>query len=75
MFRQILIPSSTDINISIPVSFVGKEIEITAHRIAHNKKLKRRKMATKWEDIVKFYRSINVDTKDYKFDREEANER
>ena len=74
MFRTVIIPQSTDINISIPVSLVGKEIEIIAHRI-FKRKLNKKNATTEWEDIVKFYRSINIDTKDYKFDREEANER
>ncbi|MEN0050742.1 MAG: hypothetical protein AAF806_26990 [Bacteroidota bacterium] len=28
-----------------------------------------------WEETLAFYRSMNIDSKEYKFDREEANER
>ena len=30
---------------------------------------------TSWEETVAFYKNIEVDAKDYKFDRDEANER
>ena len=71
MIRTIIIPDKTTVNISlsIPENYVGKEMEV----IAFTKKegLSQKELS---EKNVSFT-ALSIDTKGFKFNRDEANER
>ena len=75
MFRTVLIPKNRDIHIKLPAMLLGKEVEIIANVTDQRKKYKIRAKTESWKEIREFYYSINIDTENYKFDRDEANER
>jgi hypothetical protein len=74
MIRTLIVPDQQNINIRIPESFVGKTVEIIAFEI--NETEGPSKAAPKsFDEVLKFYQSVNLDLSGYKFDRDEANER
>ena len=75
MFRTVLVPKNRDIHIKLPAMLLGKEVEIIANVTDQRKKYKIRAKTESWKEIREFYYSINIDTENYKFDRDEANER
>lgn len=69
MIRTIIIPSSQTISFDVPKKYIGKEIQVIAFEKEEgtaNKHLQKK--------IVSFD-TICIDTKKFKFNREEANER
>jgi len=69
MIRIIITPDRQTISFDIPKDYVGKEIEVIAFAIDEGitKEKPPRKKAS--------FTALHVDTKDYKFNRDEANER
>ena len=69
MIRTIVTPDKQTISFDIPKEYVGKEIEVIAFAIDEG--------ITKEEPARKkvSFTALHVDTKDYKFNREEANKR
>ncbi len=68
MIRETIIPEKNEIKISLPDNFVGKQVELIAfinEEIEINRKKKSKRPFT----------VMNVKVKNYKFNREEANER
>ncbi len=68
MIRETIIPEKNEIKISLPDNFVGKQVELIAfinEEIEINRKKKSKRPFT----------VVNVKVKNYKFNREEANER
>lgn len=76
MYRKILkIEKAEDLTIQLPEEYLNKEVEILALEVNDggiDDLIEKRKAAKKATD---FFRTINVDTTGYKFDRNEANER
>lgn len=69
MIRTILTPNKPIISFEIPKEYVGKRIEVIA--FARDEEFVA-------EDVMKkkvTFNALSVDTKGYKFNREEANER
>ena len=71
MIRTIVIPEKNLVNVSfsVPESYIGKEMEV----IAFTKKegLEGNKLNTKKVSFT----ALSIDTKGFKFNRDEANER
>jgi hypothetical protein len=69
LIRIILTPNAQTVSIDIPEDYIGKEIEVIAFAIDEGiiKDHSARKEVS--------FTALHVDTKDYKFNREEANER
>ncbi len=59
---------SNDVCIHLPDDFLHKNIEITVRVVKRKVKTKRKKMAP-------LFTALSLDTRGFKFDREEANER
>jgi hypothetical protein len=74
MIRTLIVPDQQNINIRIPESFVGKTVEIIAFEINETEDPSKA-VPKSFDEILKFYRSVNLDLSEYKFDRDEANER
>jgi hypothetical protein len=69
MIRTIVIPKSRTISFDVPQKFIGKEIQVIAfekEEVAENQQLLKK--------IVSF-ETISIDTKKFKFNRDDANER
>ena len=69
MIRTIIIPEKEVVSFNVPSNYVGKEIEVIAFE--KNEGVKEEKLLKK---NVSFD-AVVLDTRGYKFNREEANER
>ena len=69
MIRTIVIPNSRTISLNVPQKYIGKEIQVIAFE---KEEAKENKHVNK--KLVSF-ETISIDTKKFKFNREEANER
>lgn len=70
MFREIIIPTETIQTIEFPKEFIGKQVEILAFPIEEKETSK-----SKTREAFKFWKNHSIDMADFKFDRNEANER
>ena len=82
MYRAIITPKETTLTIELPDQLVGKSVEVIAFEIEKNSesfvsdsKLTKNKAKRTFEEAVAFWDSMAVDMSDFKFNREEANER
>ncbi len=74
MFRKVIkIESEDDLRIELPKEYMHKEIEITASEIDDADRTATEK--ADFEEAMKFFDSIQIDMSNFKFDRDEANER
>ena len=73
MYRAIITPTETTLTIELPDELVGKPVEVLAFEIikAIDKPVENRTFA----EAVAFWDAHAVDMSNFKFDREEANER
>jgi hypothetical protein len=71
MVRTIIIPDKSTINVSfsIPENYIGKEMEI----IAFSKEEGIEEISKSQKKVS--FNALSIDTKSYKFNRDEANER
>lgn len=71
MIRTIIIPDKSNVSLSfsIPESYIGKEIEVIA--------FSREEGFAQIEQITKIttFNALSIDTKSFKFSRDESNER
>ena len=69
MIRTIVIPNTRTISFDVPQKYIGKEIQVIAFEKEEGieKKQLHKKVAS--------FDTISIDTKKFKFNREEANER
>jgi hypothetical protein len=72
MIRTILTPNTKTVSFAIPDDYVGKEIEIIA--FSKNEQWEANSKENEPKKIVSF-KAIAVDTKKFKFNRDDANER
>ena len=66
--REIVVPENNKIELTIPDNFIGKRIEVLAFEIEESSVESQKKSKRP-------FKVINVREDDYKFNREEANER
>lgn len=67
MIRTIITPNEKTISLDIPEDYIGNQIEVIAFEKGEG-------VATKAKKTYCF-NALSIDTKNYKFNREEANER
>lgn len=73
MYRQIISPSQTQFTINFPQEFVGKEVELIAFTLKETEQAADKgKIIT---EALDFWDCNRVDLSNFKFDRDEANER
>ena len=80
MFRQVIRPETkSDLTIHLPEKYLGKEVEIAASEIKKSKRAKNSKKEKNRQQNVKemfnLFDKHLVSLKNFKFNREEANER
>ena len=74
MLHQIIIPSASDHTVVVPEAYYGKRVVVTVS--AMDEKAKNSKnLRMKAEEARAFFNSMQVDMTNFKFSREEANER
>jgi hypothetical protein len=66
--REIVVPESNQILLSIPDNFIGKRIEVLAFEMEEKSKISK-------TPKKKSFDAIELDLSEFKFNREEANER
>ena len=71
MIRTIVIPEKTEVNVSfsVPEKYIGKELEVIAFTTKEG--LENKELPTKNAT----FSALSIDTKGFKFNRDEANER
>jgi hypothetical protein len=82
MYRAIITPKETTLTIELPHQMVGKSVEVIAFEIEKNGEmvdkttdLVTNKPKRTFEEAVAFWDSMAVDMSNFKFNREDANER
>ena len=82
MYRAIITPKQTKLTIDLPEEMVGKPVEVLAFEIEKNGEtiVTSENLATgnrkrTFEEAIAFWDSMAVDMSNFKFNREEANER
>jgi hypothetical protein len=65
--REIVVPENNKIELTIPDNFIGKRIEVLAIELEEKEEKDNLKKKT--------FDAIQLDLSEYKFNREEANER
>ena len=71
MYRQILVPTETAHSIDLPKELYGVKVEVIAFSIKDDPL----PFVASKADPEAFYKTIRLDFSNYKFDRNEANER
>ena len=71
MFTQIITPTEKSIVLEVPEELRGHTIEITMNDIGENGK----KRFSSVEEVLSHFTAVRFDTKGWKFNRDEANER
>jgi hypothetical protein len=73
MYRKKLkIEKAEDLNIQLPKEYLNKEVELTVLDV---NEATTNSTENDFEDAMKFFDSIQIDMSNFKFNREEANER
>ncbi len=75
MYRKVFVAeNASDLNVKLPIEYLHKGVEVIAFEIENLEiqKLTKGKAAT---EAVQFFQTIQIDMSDFKFDRDEANER
>ncbi|MBY0435399.1 MAG: hypothetical protein K2U26_14940 [Cyclobacteriaceae bacterium] len=78
MYRAIITPKETTLTIELPEQMVGKPVEVLAFEIEKNGdsiSLTSGKRKRTFEEAIALWDSMAVDMSNFKFNREEANER
>ena len=71
MVRSIVIPKKRVFSIEVPESYIGKQVEVIAFALEEATI----ETPEKEKDGVKEFKAIGINTKGFKFNRDEANER
>ena len=71
MYRQIIIPKDTQLLLQIPSDFVGKQVEIIAFELGKEENIIEIKNTP--QKIEKIFDRFRIDMRNFKFDRNEAN--
>jgi hypothetical protein len=75
MFTQVITPVKKPVIIDIPDEYLGHRLNITVSELADEERTADDENQYSFENALKFWRAHRVDLSNFKFDREEANER
>ena len=76
MFHQIIHPKKKeDLFIKLPEEFLDKDIEVQANEMNGKNTEEKKSREQRVKEYFEFLDTIKVSTKNFKFDRDEANER
>ena len=73
MYRKIIdVVNEENLFIQLPKEYLNKQVEVIAFEVESiNEKVDKKK----FNDAMAFFSTLNVDMSNFKFDRDEANER
>jgi hypothetical protein len=71
MYTQIITPTEESIVIEVPEELRGHTIKVTMDEVGENGK----KQLSSVEEFLSQFKAVRIDTKGWKFNRDEANER
>jgi hypothetical protein len=74
MIRQIIIPTQKTFTLELPEEFMGKEVEIIAFEVNTTSEKDSEPEYKTVEELKKALEPFLIDMKDYKFNRDEAND-
>jgi len=73
MYRKIFVADSEeDLAVQLPKEYLNKKVEVIAFQIGEDDLSIKKQNAKK---AIEFFKTIQVDMSDFKFDRDEANAR
>lgn len=76
MYRKVFVPEEeSSLIIQLPKSYLNKAVEVIAFEVEKDFEMIFAEKKEAAKKATEFFRTINVDTTGYKFNREEANER
>lgn len=75
MFTQVITPTKNPVSIELPEEYIGHRIRITAEETISQSVYAADREQYSFENWMKFIEAHPADLSDFKFDREEANER
>jgi hypothetical protein len=67
MIREVIIPDKNKISVIVPDDYIGKPIEVIAFALDES--------SVKAEIIMPTFDALKIDTLNFRFNRDEANER
>jgi hypothetical protein len=67
MVREVIIPDKNNISVSVPDDYIGRPIEVIAFALDEGN--------TKTESSSPTFDTLKIDTLNFRFNRDEANER
>ena len=74
MYRAIITPKETKLTIDLPEELIGKPVEVLAFELLKTEQVPQRKKPSA-EEIDLFYKKYQIDMSNFRFNRDEANER
>jgi hypothetical protein len=74
MYRAIITPKETKLTIDLPEELIGKPVEVLAFELLKTEQGQQRKKPSA-EEIDLFYKKYQIDMSNFRFNRDEANER
>jgi len=77
MYRQIIIPESNRYLLDLPQDFIGKKVEVIAFTVEENSLIENHNDENKyaWKNAKEFFDAHKINLSNFKFNRDEANER
>ena len=73
MYRRIFkAESKEDLLVELPSEYLNKEIEVLAFQVGHDDYVIKKEQA---KEAIAFFNTMQTDMSNFKFNREEANER
>jgi len=72
MYTQIITPTEDSITVSVPREMIGHPVKVTLDEI---EKTSDKPTFSSVEEVHAHFKAVRIDTRGWKFDREEANRR
>lgn len=75
MYTQIITPTEESMVLDVPREMIGHAIKVTFDELAENGKETDIPQFSSVEEVHRHFNAVSIDTRGWKFDREEANRR
>ncbi|PSL28748.1 hypothetical protein [Dyadobacter jiangsuensis] len=73
LVKKVIVPTSTTFTLTLPKEMIGKEIEVVASEVKAPRILSELEKQQRMEAIEAIFKDSRVDLRNFKFDRDEAN--
>jgi hypothetical protein len=71
MFTQVITPTENPVILNLPQELLGHKVKVTVDDLENNGN----RRFSSIEEVLSHFKAISLDTRGFKFDREEANAR